>query len=165
MEILQYGRKLIIRVVIVTGRKFQVSKRLQLYNVSFLKVFELALKELYSEAPDAVFLLPFRNVTAWMQSLRKWDRIYTNMVGCELPKFLANSWNPNHFIDFYCDHVQSIRKFVYDHPTLTLIEFELNADVGEHLSSILEGIDASEWKRLNHGPRPQRKRRRGEGAN
>lgn len=152
--------------MIVTGRKFQVSKRLQLYNVSFLKVFELALKELYSEAPDAVFLLPFRNVTAWMQSLRKWNRIYINMVGCELPKFPANSWNPNHFIDFYCDHVQTIRKFVYDHPTLTLIEFELNADVGEHLSSILEGIDPSEWKRLNHGPpRPKRKRRRREGAN
>jgi len=42
------------------------------------------------------------------------------------------------FEDLYCKHVQHVRKFVIEHPTLTLIEYSIGAEnVGDYLASLL----------------------------
>ncbi len=127
------------------------------------------LNELYNDSPNATWLLPFRNVTKWIDSLYRWgapnkrlkDRIATN---CDLPEvgFFYKNDNDNDnatkgenktnedFITLFCNHVQQIRGFVNAHPTLSLVEFSIeDPKAGEYLASLLPGVDSTGWGQAN----------------
>jgi len=100
------------------------------------------LKEIYEEAPTAIFILPFRNVTDWMRSTTRWRDMRRRMAEfCEFPEynFTRGMANQDHEMEnLYCRHVRRIRRFVAEHPRLTLLEYSINDDgVGDYLSSMI----------------------------
>merc|ERR1712156_1299612 len=44
-----------------------------------------AIQEIYNDAPDAVFLLPFREINSWFHSVFRWRDLLSRMSKCDLP--------------------------------------------------------------------------------
>ena len=102
------------------------------------------LKEIYDEDPSAIFLLPFRNVTAWIRSLSNWNRptLRQRMTEyCEFPEYnftLNMGKEDRELEDLFCRHVHHIRQFVSQRPNLTLVEYSIDGEgVGDYLASLL----------------------------
>lgn len=114
-----------------------------------------ALEEIVKENPDAVLILPLRNVSRWINSINKWGdmrKILTRR--CDIPGLKRfEGFYDHHFERFLCGHVENVRKLVKDYPTLTLIEFNIEHDnSGRRLASHLPGLDETFWGASNAGP-------------
>mmetsp|Transcript_27180 Transcript_27180/g.33579 ORF Transcript_27180/g.33579 Transcript_27180/m.33579 type:complete len:412 (+) Transcript_27180:88-1323(+) len=115
------------------------------------------LKEIYQEAPNATFILPFRDVAGWMNSLNAWapqNHTIRKRIGkmCKFPELgikQGDLLEDATMIEFLCNHVKHIRQFVHDHPSLTLIEFSIeDSSAGNFLASLFH-VDASRWGKQN----------------
>ena len=100
------------------------------------------LNEIYNEEPSAIFLLPFRNVSDWIRSVSKWNTMRTRITtSCHFPEYNFTKEmgsKDEELKDLYCKHVKHIRKFVFDHPTITLIEYSIGGEgVGDYLAKLL----------------------------
>lgn len=121
------------------------------------------LEEIYNEAPNATFILPFRNVTGWIKSISEWVipgaknptlRLRLNK-SCDFTSIgiERNSLSEDeNMMKLYCNHVKNVRQFVHDHPSLTLIEFSIeDPNAGNILASHFP-VDASNWGKKNANP-------------
>ncbi len=113
------------------------------------------LNALYNEAPDATWLLPFRNVTSWIGSITRWKNIRTHISNyCDFKRlgFQRQNKNPDEdFVRLYCNHVKHIRDFVKEHPSLSLVEFSIEDPyAGEYLAGIFPGVNATFWGQANN---------------
>ena len=114
------------------------------------------LDDLYKEAPDAMWLLPMRNVTDWIKSVNKWIDMRKRFQICNFPHINfegIDSESDETMKLFYCNHVKQIRHFVREHPSLTLFEFHIgDPDVGDRLSTMIPSFKASYWGQANVNP-------------
>lgn len=116
------------------------------------------LDELYKENPSATLILPFRPMSDWIASVNRWRDFRDMMINvCEFPEYgfyKGMGKTDKELEDVFCNHVNHVRKFVKDHPTLYLVEFDIGADdVGEYLSRLIPGFEASFWGQYNaNGP-------------
>jgi hypothetical protein len=117
------------------------------------------LAELYEAAPHATFLLPFRNISAWVNSMTNWDahgRVqWTLRKRFEKSAFPEVDWtrdngkNDSDYNIFFCNHVRRVRTWVADHPSLSLIEFSIDdPHTGDYLASLFP-VDAADWGKAN----------------
>lgn len=119
----------------------------------------LYLPEIYRENPHATLILPMRNISAWYNSLAHWTAhgritsMQKRFQKCKLPtlNFTAQmGQDPADYAVLVCNHVRQIRQFVHLHPTLTLIEFQLeHNDTGALLERYFPGTWAQHWTRKN----------------
>ena len=119
----------------------------------------LYLQALYRENPHATLLLPMRNISAWYNSLVHWTAhgrttpMQKRFQKCQLPMLNFTSQmgkEPTDYAVLMCNHVRKIRQFVHQHPTLTLIEFQLeHNDTGTLLERYFPGTLAEHWTRKN----------------
>ncbi len=115
------------------------------------------LNELYHDSPNATWILPFRNVTNWIQSLEHWKRMKFRIASqCDFPELgfplsPSSDKTDEDFINLYCNHVKQIRRFVNDHPSLSLVEFSIeDPNAGEYLAGVFPGVDAKAWGHANN---------------
>lgn len=114
-----------------------------------------ALAEMIKESPDAVLLLPMRNVTSWINSVTKWGDMRSILTRrCDIPGLKRfEGFYDVHFERFLCGHVKNVRELAKKVKTLTLIEFSIeDENVGRYLASKLPGLDEKLWSRSNVGP-------------
>ena len=115
------------------------------------------LDRLYQDSPDAMWLLPFRNTSDWLRSVTKWGNQKLGSLAmrfasaCGWKEFnIDNKNRDNEVIQFICNHVRNVREFVMDHPSLSLIEFDIyDEKTGEHLAKSIPILNASNWGQQN----------------
>ena len=117
------------------------------------------LQELYDMAPNSTFILPFRNVSKWVYSLSHWDakgrapNLRARFIWAEIPEL---NWTKtmgardSHYEILFCNHVRSIRKFVSERPSLSLVEIDIeDPNTGEYLKSIFQRVNSAFWGNAN----------------
>ena len=113
------------------------------------------LDEIVESYPYATLFLTFRNMSAWYKSLSNWppnrkskfsDRL--RMLDIKgLPK--GKGKDIYELSDWYCKHVQRVRKLVTQYSTYTLVEVDIeDPDMGQWLESIF-GIKKRCWGQVN----------------
>ena len=125
------------------------------------------LEQLYEAAPNATCLLPFRNISQWVHSLSHWPKNnghpkvkgpagwtyhkrFQNLVLPELNWTRDMGGDPADFDILFCRHVRNVRRFVSQHPSWSLVEFQLeDPHAGDYLASILR-VNASFWGQSNN---------------
>ena len=118
------------------------------------------LDELYAAAPNATWVLQFRNISNWVNSINHWNsdgrvsRTYRNRFNsATLPQL---NWtkemgmNDSDYEMLFCRHVRHLRQFVSERPSLSLVEYSIeDPDTGAFLASVFDRVDASLWKMEN----------------
>jgi hypothetical protein len=145
--------------------KFKVLTQMDYTTFSYCVFPQITyLEEIYKEAPNATFILPFRNVTGWIKSISEWviPGDFTPTLRLRLNKscdFTSIGIEQNSLLEdenmkkLYCNHVKHVRQFVHDHPSLTLIEFSIeDPNAGNILASHFP-VDASNWGKNNANPK------------
>ena len=115
------------------------------------------LQEIYEDAPNATWILPFRNTTEWLRSVTKWklstaaDMASRFVDLCGWKEFCLDNPKRQEDVDqFICNHVKSVRKFVYAHPSLSLVEYDIkDNDVGSMLENVFPFLNGSKWGKAN----------------
>lgn len=116
-----------------------------------------SLEELYEENPTATFILPFRPVEDWINSLNKfYDFRHVIEMSCAFPEYdfpLGAAKEDSELERVYCEHVKHVRQFVKDHPSLSLLEYHIYDDtVGSYLEKYIPDFDPSYWGQYNINP-------------
>lgn len=120
------------------------------------------LDEIYKENPTATLILAFRNhVTKWVKSIANWksrahgpfqDRI-ANL--CEFPNIgftKSMGGTEEDLIGLACNHVKQVRHFVHDHPTLSLVEIDIDdPNTGNYLATLFP-VNSEHWGNENKNP-------------
>jgi hypothetical protein len=120
------------------------------------------LDEIYKENPTATLILAFRNhVTKWVKSVANWksrahgpfqDRI-ANL--CEFPNIgftKSMGGTEEDLIGLACNHVKQVRHFVHDHPTLSLVEIDIDdPNTGNYLATLFP-VNSEHWGNENKNP-------------
>ena len=117
-----------------------------------------ALPELYAAHPNATWVLPLRPVTNWIRSVDSWVRgfrkrgLRKRFEDCDLldlPTGVGDS--DDAMAAFYFSHNTRVRNFVIDHPSLTLVEFDIEAESPrpESVMQAAFGIDEHCWAQSN----------------
>ncbi|KAL7516987.1 hypothetical protein ACHAWX_001952 [Stephanocyclus meneghinianus] len=126
------------------------------------------LDQIHEESPNATFLLMFRGMNGWFRSMSHWKasdtspHTFRDSKGKSLSERLTNAnitglppgkgSNQREISDFFCWHVNHIRKFVSSHPSHELIELDIASPyVGVQLENIF-GINRSCWGEANKNP-------------
>ena len=113
-----------------------------------------ALKELHTQFPEATFVLPTRPPRHWIASVDHWQhadyRMREVLAACNLPGLPSGrAPNDSELADFYVQHSRAVRTFVANHPSHTLIEFDLEEpDVAQKLA-LASGVPAACWSKSN----------------
>ena len=114
---------------------------------------------LYQDSPNATWIMQFRNTTDWLRSVMNWGPP-TLKLGMRFEKKCGwEEFSPVNktkmkqeaeVAQFICNHVKSVRQFVTDHPSLSLIEFDIyDEKAGEYLADTFLFLNASLWERQN----------------
>ena len=111
------------------------------------------LEELYQDAPNATWILPFSNTIDWLRSVttckssNKAPMASRFVDICGWEEFhLRNPKRQEDVDQFICNHVKSVRKFVKNHPSLSLVEYDIkDKNVGEILENVFPFLDGSKW--------------------
>ena len=113
------------------------------------------LNEIIDGYPNATFLLAFRNMENWYQSLSRWTRNGTRMdhdlMQADiqgLPSGIGR--DVQEFSEWFCIHVKRVRDTVAGSTYNTLVEIDLDDTVGtrQQMSDIFN-VDANCWGRAN----------------
>jgi hypothetical protein len=117
-----------------------------------------ALEQIHHEAPNATFILNFRNMPNWVRSLQHWGHLDDRMMACKIsgspvlpsPGGSNNNNATNLWLeDFFCNQVERVRDFVVKHPSHALIEVDIeDPSAGEFLSHAFD-IKAACWGQSN----------------
>ena len=115
------------------------------------------INQIHNEAPEATFVIIFRNISSWIESVDRW----TEPDGSTLREALANKCGiggkHNNLTDedlenFFCNHVNKVRDFVKAFPSHSLIEVQLEDDKAASILSNQFGIEKSCWGHENKNP-------------
>ena len=112
------------------------------------------LDKLYKDAPNATWLLPLRNASNWLDSTNKWGDLRARYRQCNFHPYLdfkgqGDEKSDQKMMAMYCNHIQQIRQFVAEHPTLSLVEFRIeNPNAGSFLAQFFP-VNPTYWGKQN----------------
>ena len=113
-----------------------------------------ALKELHAQFPEATFVLPTRPPRHWIASVDHWQhanyRMREVLAACNLPGLPSGrAPNDSELAAFYVQHSRAVRTFVANHPSHTLIEFDLEEPGVAQKLALASGVPATCWSKSN----------------
>jgi hypothetical protein len=112
------------------------------------------LNELVEGYPNATFILVFRDMNHWYQSLQKWSmngtRMDEHLMMADIQGFPAGvGRNIDEFSQWFCNHVTRVRDVINKfQATLVEIDLEDDAKTRQLMSDIFD-VDADCWSRSN----------------
>jgi hypothetical protein len=124
-------------------------------------------QEFHDDDPNATFMLPFRPVKDWFDSVMNWGKGFgiKEIMACDLPnspRGVPDITRPKEEIvaeieQFICSHVIHVRNFVKDHPSHALIEYDLydkpgtGKVLGSFFPDVKTGLESSDcWQHVAH---------------
>ena len=112
------------------------------------------LDEIHHAYPNATFVINFRPVHDWINSVNHWSDMRQRMGKCDLPGFRTGvGLKDEEMIHWHCTHVEHIRQFVAHHPSHALIELDLyDPERSSRDMSTLFHADSSCWGHSNLNP-------------
>ena len=122
------------------------------------------LDEIHEEAPNATFILVFRDIESWTTSVRRWKEINVPFLIDALSQYCEIGSTDAELEMFFCNQVINIRHFVKTHPSHKLVELKLEDT--ETTSNILFkrfGIDQGCWGHKNENPKDKKFKDKGIG--
>lgn len=110
-----------------------------------------ALEETYAAYPNATFLFVVRETNAWLDSMQSYHDGFIMDVWkrCRTRGFPGLDGTLDDFRNFYEWHKDLIRSFAMEHPSLTYIEVELEAEETGDILQEKVGINATCWGHHN----------------
>ena len=117
------------------------------------------LDEFHNEAPNATFILNFRPVSDWSNSVIRWSggrgstksSLAGRMAECDLPGLPTGvGGTAEELSAWWCQHVNRVRQFVEKHPSHKLIEIDLYND--QSSMPALFQASPSCWGHANKNP-------------
>ena len=114
------------------------------------------LEEIHKESPNATFVLTFRNVDNWIESVNNWKRADNHppmnelFSMCFIPgKPVGKGKEPDELRHFFCTQIQRIRDFVAQHPSHALIEIDIeDPNTGQIMADIFQ-VSEKCWMKTN----------------
>ncbi|KAL7552241.1 hypothetical protein ACHAWF_015464 [Thalassiosira exigua] len=124
------------------------------------------LEQIAKHYPNATILLVTRNSTSWHRSMSKWGSIlhrWKKFCGFDAQlhsgdnmDYWGDLWDSlsaqNYWATFYEAHTQKIREFAMKHLSMTYVEAELNAEMGDILEKYT-GVSPSCVMDCHPGPK------------
>mmetsp|Transcript_6690 Transcript_6690/g.9795 ORF Transcript_6690/g.9795 Transcript_6690/m.9795 type:complete len:329 (-) Transcript_6690:261-1247(-) len=109
-----------------------------------------ALDSFYAAYPEMTILVFRRNVTSWVKSVQKFQKIAERWTMCNRKGMIKKN-NEAALSRFYLDHISRLKNFADQRPSITFIEMPLEGPtVGKELQRLI-GIPASCWKNVAPG--------------
>jgi len=108
------------------------------------------LEEIVHGYPNATFLLTFRSMDKWYDSVKNWYNMKQRMQMSNITGFpRCKGKNLREFSDWFCSHVRRVRELVAKNPSHSLVEIDIeDPGAGDRLSDIF-GVDARCWGHAN----------------
>ncbi len=104
-----------------------------------------ALDAMYNAYPNMTIVLSTRNSVQWYQSVKAWGGGHLFIRWIDSCPFMPNRTDLRKFIAFYEWHNQHVRDFAKRHPSITLIEFQIDSPTaGSELES-MTNISSTCW--------------------
>ncbi len=106
------------------------------------------LEEFVHGHPTATFLLTFRSMDGWYQSISRWGTLWRRMTNANLTigKTSLGAGSQQEFTNFFCEHVRRVREIV---PPNRLVEIDIeDPTIGARMSDIFD-VDEECWGRTN----------------
>ena len=116
-------------------------------------------EELHQNAPNATFVLIFRNITSWVSSVGRWKEPDGQSLRqalstkCSLGAKGAEEISEEDMSQVFCDQVNALRKFVKEHPLHALVEVQLEDEETASVMSNIFGIKDNCWGHSNKNRR------------
>ena len=117
----------------------------------------MALDEIHKQHPNATFVLPTRDPGQWVTSVNSWGEgarwgARAGFTSCDLPTLPAGTppaGSDTELRTFYVAFSKTMRAFVAQHPSHTLVEVELQSPAAAQKMSRAFGIEERCWGRAN----------------
>ena len=106
------------------------------------------LEEIVKGLPNATFLLTFRSMDGWYNSVSGWGTLRSRMMKLNLTigDTALGGGSQQEFSSFFCEHVQRVRELV---PANRLVEIDIeDPAIGARMSDIFD-VDEESWERTN----------------
>jgi len=107
------------------------------------------LQQLYDEAPQATWILNRRNATKWAESVQNWHYLAVRMSRCQGGPV---SDEEDDLVAWLYQHHNRIRSFVAEHPSLHLIEIDIEDPATAGIMARHFHLNASYWGHQNLSP-------------
>jgi Sulfotransferase domain len=118
------------------------------------------LDELHDYDPNATYVLPLRDAMAWAESVINWFNMRKRLVSAyrlhqipqafDVMKPKKNITRMREFLrDIYMNHTETIRQFVRQHPSHTLVEFDIAQPNAGTIMSQAFGLPSECWNHEN----------------
>jgi hypothetical protein len=119
------------------------------------------LEQFHQEAPNATFILPFRDMDHLIRSLKNWQQETSNppmndiLKQCHIDGILPvrQGVNDMELRQFMCDHVTRVREFVKKYPSHKLIELNIEGSYTGQVLSRLFRVNDKCWRHTNATPK------------
>jgi hypothetical protein len=111
------------------------------------------LDEIHQEHPNATFILNFRPVDDWIESVTNWNGLAARLTRCDLPGLPKGVGRKKKDLrNWYCGHVRHIREFVALYPSHALIELDLyDTERSARVMAKLFQVNETCWGHANKG--------------
>jgi hypothetical protein len=106
------------------------------------------LEEIVNGLPNATFLLTFRSMDGWYNSVSGWGTLWKRMMNANLTigETTLGGGSQKEFTNFFCEHIHRVRELV---PSKRLVEIDIeDPAIGARMSEIFD-IDEECWGRTN----------------
>lgn len=110
------------------------------------------LEAIYEAYPNATLLLTTRDPKMWVHSVHHWGKLHSKLNRCDFLWPGQPSTRPLGLDDlraFYVWHIEHVRNFAAQHPSMTYIEVGLEANETASILEDIIGIPASCWGHYN----------------
>lgn len=112
----------------------------------------LHLNKFHEAYPDATLILNLRDVDGWIRSVDNWgEKILRKLlIDTELPNLPAGKGALDEDLkNFYLLHAESVRNFVIENPTHTLVEVDIESPDAGNIMENAFGISSTCWGQTN----------------
>ena len=108
-------------------------------------------QQIYDYFPNATWILNLRDPQAWLRSVDRWQdlrqRFVDHLGGVDFPR--GRGAKDEEMIAFYKLQAQRIRDYVKDHPSITLVEVQIDSPEAEQVMEDSFGIHRKCWGNKN----------------
>ena len=112
-----------------------------------------AISAIYSEYPDSTFVLNLRPAANWLRSVDNYRGLRGRLIKCDIGGFGRDVGKTDaEMLEWYHSHADNVREFARAHPSLKLVEVNIEEpDAGDVLERAF-GIPSHCWGKENVNP-------------
>lgn len=109
------------------------------------------LEEIYDNFPEATWILNLRDAKSWLSSINRWKDLRQRFIDNPYPPLLPKGKGESdaEMIEFYMAQAEQIRRFCGKHPSITLVEVQIDSESAGQVMEDAFGISKQCWGNRN----------------